>query len=95
MKGNALYAIKESKEYNADYVCIEGNKTYICKMNPDMVNYESNEPVENQPVWNITCIEQTTTENGSIITTKYPNGHSSLYEFRAAACNTYEYQYQK
>ena len=90
-----MYANKEAKDYNADYILIDGDKTYICRLNPGKVDKTSAEPIENQDVWNISLIEKQTTDDGDVVTTKYPNGQSSLYNFRASAVKTYNYEYQK
>ena len=90
-----MYAIKNAADYNADYVLIDGDKTYICRLNPGRVDKLSAEPIENQDAWNISLIEKQTTDDGDVVTTKYPNGESSAYNFRASACKTYEYKYQK
>lgn len=92
-----MYAIKEAKEYNADCIISLGNKTYIGRLNPSIVDYESQTPIEEQHCWNICLIEETTDEATGMVTTtsKYPDGHSSLYNYAIAFCDQYTYEYQK
>lgn len=92
-----IYAVKEAKEYNADYILEDGNKTYLCSLNPSLVDNESETPVEEQHCWHIALIEQTKDETSgkTTTTTKYPDGHSSLYNYAAAFCDQYTYEFQK
>lgn len=90
-----MYAIKNASDYNADYVLVSGDKTYICRLNPAMVDRNSATPIEQQAVWNIACIEKSVVDGKTVITTKYPDGKSSLYGFAVSDCETYTYEYQK
>ena len=90
-----MYAIKNPSEYNADYVLVSGNKTYVCRLNPGLVDKTSETPIEQQAVWQITCIEENEIDGKSVITTKYPDGESSLYGFPVTDCETLNYEYQK
>lgn len=90
-----MYAIKNPADYNADYILANGNKTYICRLNPSMVNRQSNVPIEEQPVWQITCIEKKEVDGKTIMTAKYPDGKSTLYYFKASECELLNYDYQK
>ena len=90
-----LYAIKNASDYTADYVLENGNKTYLCSLNPNEVDHTSNTPIEDQPVWKIQLIETVTVNGKNITRTKYPNGMSSAYIFAASDCETLTYEYQK
>ena len=91
----SMYAVKNPSDYNADYVLISGNKTYVCRLNPSLVDLNSATPIEQQAVWNITCIEKSVVDGKTVVTTKYPDGKSSLYNFAVTDCETYNYEYQK
>lgn len=90
-----IYAVKESKELNADCIIQTDDMTvYVCYLNPSLVNRASETPIEEQQAWKIERI-QTIEEDGVKYTrTTYPNGQSNLYSFCPAHATEYNYQYQ-
>ena len=91
-----MYAIKNASEYNADYVLESGDFTYLCFIDPSKIDHTIATPIEQQPAWRIERVESKKLANGDIeMRTMYPNGHSTAYNYIAANCKTYTYDYQK
>lgn len=72
-------------------VCQDGC-TYIGRMDRSSVDLSSSTPVEQQPVWQIRQVQETTSGTDVIYTTKYPDG-DKRFAFRMSDCKTLTYNY--
>lgn len=90
-----MYAIKQACDLKADLIFSIGSTTYLCFIRPDLADFTSETPVEDQACWKIQRIETEETEAGDSTTkTKYPNGDSTNYSYIANQYETYTYNYQ-
>ena len=91
-----IYSARDAKELNPDIIYEPGDgKTYLCFLNPALVDWNSEVSIYSQNVWRIVRIEEITDHNEKIIETKYPNGHSQLYGYNINDLTNYNYEFQK
>ena len=94
----SLYAVKAASDFNADYIITKANDTtYICRINPtEAKNYPQETPILERDCWQIEEVKSVTDENGNnIITTKYPYGQETNYNFAPAKIDTYSFEFKR
>ena len=78
---------------DADKTIVAANgDTYIGKMDREIADFNSSTPIEQQPVWQIKKIEQTTSGGNTIYKTLFPKG-DRRYIFAMTDALTLTYNY--
>lgn len=87
---------------NAEYLSAMGadliierptsGKTYVCTLDRSKYN-PSGAPIEEQPIWQIKCVSETSDSSGRQTQILYPNGMAA-YRFAAADADSYTYTYK-
>lgn len=93
-----IYGIKGAVDLSADLIIEKGNDTYVCVFDPTKVDRSAGAlPIEQQPIWQITCYRQTTIVDGEdeINRTQalYPKG-SNAYAFAPSDIDNLGFSYR-
>ena len=77
-----------------DLIIVDGDDTYLCKLRPDLLDYESDVPEEEQNAWQICKIQKLqNTGNIDVYQRLYPEGDMS-FNYAPMNYGNFEYYYR-